>query len=98
LNHFVEAGVSFYVKEIFLFIMPDTKAINILHKTYKILPVWFKFYIDKVIHRWLNVLKMHFIVDQVYFTTLLFADNQIITAKSEEKFQETGFIYKARLW
>jgi len=39
LNHFVEAGVSFYVKEIFLFIMPDTKAINILHKTYKILPV-----------------------------------------------------------
>jgi len=37
-------------------------------------------------------LKIHFIVDRVDFHTLLFANDKIITSKSEDKLQEA--IYK----
>jgi hypothetical protein len=36
---------------------------------------YFIFHFGEVIHRWLNILKTHFIVDGVDFTTLLFASD-----------------------
>jgi hypothetical protein len=56
------------------------------------------FYLDEVIHRWLNILTMRFIVDGVDFAALLFANDQIIIPGSVHKLQEAVYKLSQTIW
>jgi hypothetical protein len=68
------------------------------------LPTLFSLYIDDIIRRWQTELKDTFYRNNIEITTLLFADDQVILANSEDNLQRaihrlnvTSKVYNMRI-
>lgn len=58
-------------------------------------PALFNIYIDDIINRWKNELKNNFCVNNIEIDTLLYADDQVLIANSEDGLQRA--IYKLNI-
>jgi retron-type reverse transcriptase len=54
--------------------------------------ILFNLYIDEVTTEWQKELKTHYIIDAISLNTLLFADDQVVLADSEDNLQRA--VYK----
>jgi hypothetical protein len=55
-------------------------------------PVLFNLYFDEVIRIWLQKLKLSKYFKELIFNTLLFADDQLITADTEDNLQRADYL------
>jgi hypothetical protein len=55
-------------------------------------PVLFNLYLDEVIRIWLQKLKLSKYIKELIFNTLLFADDQLIIADTEDNLQKAVYL------
>ena len=56
-------------------------------------PVLFNLYLDEVIRIWLHKLKAGKYLKEIFFNTLLFADEQFVTSDTEDNLQKQSIYY-----